>query len=365
MLARDWERLLGGSSIAKRLELAWLDDLAQEQTREDWLATWNDVVFDDSFHDECRRRLERCVPLAVGPSRSRRLSHLKSDMTLVADTGEPDTLFVSWSHAMPPMLWSRCDASVEAFDNMVTPYIRADAPPLVELPRTYRVAKPLGLQDRGLIERSVEFTELWLDDAFWCSAFDDDPWVGVEGPMNMLEQSAWIRDVSDELDGRFPSISWRALWSRGVLRVEQHPWGLWVFELRYAPANDAAVVRYVNDLTGAHFPEDLPTDLIASALRGDSLDSVVLEQMRADGADRLDQLALTCALNTGESIVQAAMMATLDELEGDISSLGALADLANRYKHRQVLYELARRTDGTELGDELRRFLTPRSVEPA
>ena len=34
----------------------------------------------------------------------------------------------------------------------------------------------------------------------------------------------------------FPSVSVRTLFSRSVLTIEQHPFGLWVVELRYAPA---------------------------------------------------------------------------------------------------------------------------------
>ena len=350
-------RLRNDADLNSSLELAWLDPDARAALREDWLGVWNQVPYEDGFHADCRQRLARCVPLAQGPVRERRLRPTQSRLVLVHDPEEPDIVFGNLSHAMPSMLWVRAEPG--AVLDALRPYLIDPAPAVVDLPRVARTVKILDIDDRAVVANSIDNLELWMDDATWASAHNDDPWRYASRPMGMLDQARWLRETSEEHPDRFPSLSWRTLWSKGVMRLEQHPMGMWVFELRYAPASDGKVIDAVNELLGSRLPRDLPVDLAASLLRGGCLGEDFVEELRARGERPLDQAALTCGLGPAEMSSHETLLRLAREHRTDEDMLGSLADLAARYRHDAVLFEIAALSEGTALGDDLMQFLAP------
>lgn len=360
----SWIRdLRNDAQLNRDLDLAWLDPHEQDALRDDWLAVWNQVPYGEHFHAQCRERLGRCVPLAQGLKRERRLSHTSSQLVLTFDPDDPDTVFGNLSHAMPSMLWVRAQPTVDGIRAALAPYLVAQAPSVVELPRTLRLVKSLDIEDRAVIERSIENLELWMDDATWASAFEEDPWLGAPERLNMLDMAAWTRDVAQEHPDRFPSLSWRSLWSKGVLRIERHPFGMWAFELRYAPAKDRTTIDLVNELLSSRLPDDLPVDLAASLLRGGCLGMEYVRDLEVRNELPVDRAGLSCALAPGEMTAFAALEKLMHEHHDDAELLGLLGDLASRYRHDELLFEMAVLTRGTKLGQDLLTFLSPRSNE--
>ena len=125
--------------------------------------------------------------------------------------------------------------------------------------------------------------------------------------------------------GRFPSVSVRTLFSRSVLTIEQHPFGLWVVELRYAPAPDAAAVRWVNEIFRSHFPEDLPVDLIGSnVLQGGHTAAIELDDQEARGEIDRFVIAARLALAPCEPGTTQRLRSYVERFADDGEMLGGL-----------------------------------------
>jgi len=356
--------LKGDDELTRALDLRWLSDDESAAVKEAWLSAWRQVPFDETFHDRCRQRLERCRPLALGPARRRRFDQTENRLVLVSDPAAPDEVFVSLSHAMPSSLWLAAPATREGLLEAVASYIDPERPLAVELERTHRMVKPLDVDRLEQIEQAVRGLELWVDDATWGSAFDDDPWRGVDGPIEMLDQARWREEAAAEDPDRFPSLGFRMLWSGSTMRVEQHPMGMWVFDLRYRPAADKRVIASLNDLLGIRLPEDVPVDLAASLLRGGVIDAHLVAELQARGEAPLDRAAVACGHAPAEIETGAILQAVVDEVGSDEQALATLANLASRYRHDALLFALWRQSEGTPLGNDLELFLSPAADLP-
>lgn len=274
----QWQTVIqADKEIAKELQLEWLDQSEGEALRSSWLEIWNQVPYDEVYHSRCRERLMRSMPVARGLQRSRFLSGRRAELTLIVDPAEPAVPWISLSNAIPPLLWARGGATPEALRSALASYLVDQPNSRVDLTKVIRFASPLDINDPQTIRDSIEHLELWMDDNVWHSSFDDDPWMGVDGNLSMLEQTQALRDVTLEHPGRFPSMSYRTLWSRSIVTIEQHPRGVWVFELRYSPAGDRLAIERSNELTLQRLPNDLPVDLAASLLRAPCYDLIQVE----------------------------------------------------------------------------------------
>lgn len=349
---------LRADEALRALDLQWFDEGEREFVRIDWLEIWQQIPFDDPFHSDCAARLERCVPLARGTARQRRLSGTTNELVLVYDPQFPEAVFINLSHAMPSRLWLMVEANGQAVVEATRPYL-VEICSMAELGRTIRLAKFVDLEDLQTLENALVGFELWLDDATWGSDFNDDPWRSQEGSMSMIDQTIWLRDTASQHPNRFPSKSFRTLWSRSVLTVEQHNMGAWVFELHYRPVAESEAVAFVNEITQSRLPLDLPIDLAASLLRGRNVGHELLADFDARNEALWDRLMIRCALDNGEPTTVATLRAEMLANADDIDMLGGIADLAAAYHHYGLLFELAQQTAGTALGDDIRGFLSP------
>lgn len=355
--------LRNDSTLNHTLDLHWVSPEERDAIRSDWLSIWNQVPYDDAFHAQCRERLLRCVPLAQGVKRRRRLQPTESQLVLVQDPAEPEDVFASLSHALPSMLWIPCGATPKDVLRALAPYLVEEIPALTDLPCSLRVVKT-EITSLEVVENAVEALELWLDDTVWANSFNDDPWRSQQGQLNMLDQARMLRWVREDSPNRFESLSWRSLWSRSVLRVEKHPLGMWVFDLRYAPAQESKAMDFVNELMKTRFPRDLPIDLAASILRGSTLTDAYVQDLRARGEGVMEQAAITCAIEPAEMTSFETLRRLVQENRGDEVVLGDLARVASAYRHDAVLFEIMALTEGMPLGDELRQFLAPPRTPP-
>lgn len=339
------------------LALQWLDEGEDEALRSSWLEIWNQIPYDEAFHARCRDRLSRCVPLARGLTQTRILSGQQVELALVYDPDAPETPWISLCDAMPALLWVRGGSSAEQTRRNLAPYLVKRPLSRIEAPCVMRYANPLPeVTDPKVIQDSIAGYELWLDDALWHSSFNDDPWRESDRNLSMLEQARVLEQVRGEHPDRFPSMSYRTLWSRSTLTIEQHGAGLWVFELRYADARDSAAIEQVNELTGLRLPKELPVDLAASLLRTPCVDAYRIEEAERAGEHPNFLFRFRAALDPSSPSVTRALNQVAETLRGDDDALAELAELAFAYQHDRFLFELALRSEGT-LRKNLEAFL--------
>jgi len=360
------DALRADDDLTAALGLVWHDAAEQERRRAEWQVAWSQVHYDDDFDRRCADRIARAVPLAGGPVRTRRIGRVVTRMVLVFDPDDPEHLYVSLCDVLPAVLWARAGTTADEVRAALRGYLVDSPTPVAELPCTLRVVKRLAPElDHAMHRRIVEAHELWLDDAPWGSWYDDDPWPEESATPGMSLLHAMLERTLRDHGGRFPAVSYRSLWSRSVLRVERHPFDLWVFELRYAPARDAAAMIRINELLGARFPVDLPVDLMASLLRDDSLTRLELDEALTRGPWLPLDLAMLSALEPGEATTLEALRRGFDQLAGDIDRVWALAEIAVQYRYEALLFELAATTTDPELRASLDAFLVRLTTNPA
>src|SRR5687768_13048592 len=98
--------LRNDDALAAELSLRWLDPHEALQVREEWLAIWDDVPYEAGFHATGRARLARSLPLAIGPTRERRLRRTASSLVIGFDPATPDAPWISLADTMPPQAWA-------------------------------------------------------------------------------------------------------------------------------------------------------------------------------------------------------------------------------------------------------------------
>lgn len=349
----EWTRALREQATVSGL--SWLDEEARRAIRTEWLDVWSHVGFEPGFHARCRERLARCVPLAIGPSRERRLSKTSSRLTLVFDPEHPELVATSLSHALPSACWSL--SSPDELARVLAPYLPETSPARTQFRRVVRVVKPLDVDDPRMIADAIDALELWIDDTFWGSRYADDPWPPDAADLNMLALSVHVQRFAEQDPERFPTVSCRTLWSRSTVSIEQHPRGLFVFALRYQPAEDTLAITLLNEAAGLSLPLDLPVDVAASLLRGPTLTLEDIDALDRLGESPFESLALRCAAAPSSPPTIERLRAAVDQAHDD-AWLGRVAGLASSYRHDGLLFDIAARAGG-DLRDELEAFLRP------
>lgn len=349
----EWTRALREQATLSGF--SWLEDDARGAIRTEWLDVWSHVTFEPRFHAQCRERLARCVPLAIGPSRERRLSKTSSRMTLVFDPARPELVATSLSHALPSACWSL--SPPDDLARVLAPYLPEAAPSRTDFRRVVRVVKPLDVDDPRLIADAIDALELWIDDTFWGSRSADDPWPPLSAELNMLSLSVYVQRFGEQDPERFATVGCRSLWSKSTMSIERHPRGLFVFELRYQPAEDARAMTLLNEAVELRLPVDLPMDLAASLLRGPTFTLEDIDDLESRGDSPFESLALRCAAAPSAPATIARLRAALDDKHDD-AWLGAVAGLASSYRHDGLLFDIAALAEG-DLRRELEAFLRP------
>jgi hypothetical protein len=241
-------------------------------------------------------------------------------------------------------------------------YLVEETPSLHSLPCVYRIGK-IGITSIESVEHTIENLEYWMDDVTWGNQFDDDPWLNYTGKLSMLDQARIMRMVRQEDDRRYPSLSWRTLWSRSVLTVEKHPYGLWVFALRYAPANNVEVFDEVDKLMGRRLPRDLPVDLVGSLLRGSIFDYEHIKDLAQKEDALFDRVVLTCAIDPAEMTSFEFLRQMIYENSDNDQALSTLSNVALSYYHDSLLFDIMELTNDPNLVEQIKTELRPYSKQ--
>jgi hypothetical protein len=348
-------------TLSGELGIRWLDEQERRTLHTSATRVLAGLVGDNGWKERGLTRFGRCIPLAVGPERKSRVKNAASSTAIFFDPERPADVSLSLAVSMSPLTWPEAPATAEGIRALFERYLIADATPPAALPRRFRFAVQFGDIDRERLEETLTNRQPMLDDATWYSAHADDPWLG-QADMWGAELVAYLRDVRREHPGRFPSVSFRTQFSKSVVRLEQHPFGVWAVEMRYVPSPDAAAVRWVNEMFRARFSEDMPVDLVLvslSLLQGGQTFENDLEEREAQGIVDSSGVAVRLALAPGEPEATARFRGWIERCEADPAMLGFLAEAASRYRDQEALLEIALRTAGSELSETILDRMKP------
>jgi hypothetical protein len=354
--------LSGDETLGARLGLQWLDDERRTTLRAQALELVRGCCPEGEWLEQNLARLTRSTPIASGPERRKRLRPEVSSTALFFDPELPSRLLLSLSASMSPLTWASAPATREGLEELFARYLSAESSPVQRLPMTYRCVMEFGEVDREQLEGVLERSP-YLDDAGWCSGSTDDPWERWGGDVhNVLQLTVQVQDARKEAPGRFPSVSHRALFSGSVLKVEQHPFGLWVVEVRYAPAQDGPAVEAVRSAFDAHLPLDLPVDVLESRLfYGGHFCLAHARELEAlaDGFDAY-VVAARLAVESSEPRTALWLRSIAERFSGDTEALGVIADAAARYGHMSVVGAISLLCpEGSDLSEAILRRMRP------
>ena len=214
-----------------------------------------------------QRLLERLTPVALGPAYPSRIEGVWHRPWLWASRQQPQQLLLSLHELMPPFLWFAVGQDLQGVFEALDADTTCETSPALELPRVCRAF--MGTHE--LLETDLDGLMQHLsvcpfvESLFWGSAHDEDPWplqidaslldtVGLEATVQLAQQPQSPR-----------SLSLRTVASRSVLTIEDHE-GVFVAQARYEPASHAEQILAINAQFGAHYPADLPLDVVAALL---------------------------------------------------------------------------------------------------
>lgn len=369
--APPWLREVFAKMQGEASPLRWFSEATSRKQAEALRDRWQDqggpgYALAPAVREACAARAARAVPLAAGPRRVTRLSPIEHEVQLYADPARPEQLWVGLGEDFPAILWVPAGASREAMEAALAPYTGTEMPRRLALDGVARgflgSARGLGISEARDVENHFAFVPS-VDMPMWGSDYDDDPWPAeIHGPINMLAQSVLLRQNMAQRPGRVPSTSWRSLWSRSILSLEQHQDDLFVIELRYQPSKHPEVLRELSSplgLLGARWPVDLPLDVAAALLGFPFQQAAELTEALRDPAQAEDApflLLALAALRHGELGVAALLRE--HSRSGDLRRRAAAAIAADRLGYTMLLHEMC----AAEPDGELRRQIAARAA---
>ncbi len=211
------------------------------------------------------RLLEWMQPVGLGPEAPMRVAGGTWRPMLFVQRGRPMHILIALHEALPPFLWFPAGQDLASVQRALGEAIAHEATPALELPRVARgfmgTEELLGC-DMEALQGHLTMSP-FTDGLFWGGAHQHDPW-----PAQIDAASAWderAQDMMQQRQGAAPALHVRTLISRSVLRVEDHE-GLYIAQVRYAPADRHQQVEALNAQFGSSFPLDLPLDVVAAML---------------------------------------------------------------------------------------------------
>lgn len=259
-----------------------------------WTARWHQTLADAGSEAD-GAFASRCRVVGTAGERARRVSGEPCPLLVVADAEH--RRFLLPSLVFPALGMPQADDLPSALRDYGQPITLSTT-----LPRSFRTMIALDLDTVDPIVATLAAIEPWMDDSWFCSAHDDDPYDPMPDPPRPIDRMLVQRTAFDQHPNRPESWSVRTLWSRSLVRIERHPYRLWVFDVAYRPvATDPAAAR----LAGADvFPTDLPVDVLPCLLRGSLLPVAGLGAAFARPPDPF-VLAVGCALAVGDAEASA------------------------------------------------------------
>jgi hypothetical protein len=233
---------------------------------------------------ESRERLDASAIIALGPTLiDRSDGDIYAEARLCFDRRSPNQLWLDLG-MMPPSLWVPVGRSVESIDAALALYFPDVAPRTVDLPETARLPpRPSAgvLRDvygggayaggwdaeSGVYQLARQCSmNLALENVFWGSAYDDDPFPEQLQGVSAAQLSAALGEALRQSEGVPASLTVRTRWSRSMVTFINHPRRQISIEARYRGSPHPAWGRDIVSRLGAQCRGDIPVDLVAAFL---------------------------------------------------------------------------------------------------
>ncbi|MDY7226045.1 hypothetical protein [Hyalangium rubrum] len=339
-------------SEAKRAELLRGYEAGDARTR---------LHLPEAAFTTAKTQVARFLPVAEGPATSDRSGH-KHRGWLLLDKQAPsaDELKVALAPSHPPFFWIGGGQTVASLKEVFASYFLTHVPSEDKLERTVR-----GFLGTGSVNK-IDLIQLhdryeaspFLDALAWGSAHKRDPFT-LELMPKGHEGQDMARRFREQAPEGLATFTFRSLFSKSILRAEAHAGvadgvNVFVGQVRYRPARQAALIRDLNEKLGTKYPEDLPVDL-AGALLGLPFDSpelirAGLQKPPPPASINFGLLVLDClapdAATTEKDLREYASHA-------DDSVRQTVANLALRRNLKALVSEMAGREQHPELKKQL------------
>jgi hypothetical protein len=221
-----------------------------------------------------KTQVARFVPVGEGPATADRTG-TKHRGLLLLDKQAPaaDELKVALSPLHPPLFWLGGGQTVSSLKDVFAPYFPTYFPSEEKLEKTVRAFLGTGTVNQiDLIQLHDRYkASPFLDPVAWGSAYKREPFTTDTLPRGP-EGQEMARRFREQAPEGHPWYTFRSLFSKSLLRAEAYAnvaegVNIFVAQVRYRPAKQAAQIKDINQKLGTRYPEDLPVDL-AGALLG-------------------------------------------------------------------------------------------------
>lgn len=318
---------------APELGFQWLKPETVPKATEFLLEGLERAPYGDEFQEEGRARIRRSVPLALGPTRTKRLTQIELPSLLLFDPEQPERLWMSLGTQFPPQLWPSAEPSAEGIARDFAVYLARGWDDRATLPCSTRIQRStletLGMESVAAFADLMARIEPWLDgQATWANACDDDPWPDNPAEHSMISLRVVSERAKKSRSDRAASVSMRTLWSRSIVTVEHGPFDAVIVEFRYAPA--PLVARLPAGDGHLLVPEDLPADLLASLIRSGSTTRLSLEKARAEAGLTPYVVATAATLEPGETTTVALLEELAAMPDGRLDAAAVASDMGAR-----------------------------------
>ena len=322
----------------------------------------NHLHLPEAAFTTAKTQVARFLPVAEGPATTDRTG-TKHRGLLMLDKQAPsaDELKVALSPQHPPLFWLSGGQTVASLKDVFTAYLPSYFPSEEKLEKTVRAFLGTGSANKiDLIQLHDRYkASPFLDPVAWGSAHPREPFTTDALPRGPEGQEMARRFREQAPEGTH-WYSFRTMFSKSVLRAEAHAnmadgVHIFVAQVRYRPAKQAAQLKDINQKLGTHYPEDFPVDL-AGALLGLPFDQAELIRAGAQKQPPVPSinfmlLCLDC-LATDNAAAEKDLRPYASH--ADTSVRQTVANLALRRGLKPLISEMA----GTEQHPELKKQLS-------
>lgn len=334
----------GERSVEGQVTVTWLSETSAEEAKRaiDELAIEDKLYGTAPIGMAMIGRRQRSVLVGRGPERHARMRGENETIWLWFDPETPEQLYAGFGVRFPSLLWLPVGKTIASIAEALAPYLVAESPGVLA---TAGRARFMVGNEENTFESATSYHEqweTWLDGRTpWGSAFVEDPWAEEIEPGNALRDMFALREHTAQAPNQAESRSMRTIFSRSVLRFEQHAYGAVVAEAQYVAQPMSPVIAEVNRAYDRVLPTDAPLDIAASFLHAGSITLATVDaRLETEGPTPYVMLA-QCALAPVSLATQEKLLAWVAHPEYGRTAL----DIGTAFGYRQMAMMRAATTD--------------------
>lgn len=376
----QWLTVLGTPALGGDLGIRRFGPPEWEEVEDPADYPVNTMLTDQLEAADCAVR-EGKVLVAQGPANSRRFPLFPGDVQWYADPAEPGLLWCALGYFCPGWLWVPVTPQSDALAELLGGMFPRPALKMADFTRhergfvgnlddlslpNMRTGDPVAFSGPNL---DRYFSRVpFVDGDSWGSAHDDDPAPERDGGSILQGMGTGKSSpYSQQMLGRVPSKTWRAMHSGSYMSLEIHGRTLVCVRLSYrpAPASHQAVVARCNADFGLDLPADLPLDVVGAltCFPYNTEADIIHNITRPDSPDQLaGGLRAVAALAEGD--LEKMMMLRQYASHPDRAVRLSVLKIANSYNLPFLLEEIALASEGDADILETVDYLIERDIRP-